>query len=160
MHWVGSEEVNPSETLLRDNKDVFEPFLPQHKSPQFTEFRADLRALLSPYGGAVNRGNLRSSYNVTCREHLTKDFSDNSVGAFLYRVLNTDLGQGPSPMARLLVKILEDQSDEISTLIRARGKAKSPRFASTKLTRNAHASTFPAGQPRTDSRVTFRSMAT
>ena len=116
MHWVGSEEANPSEKLLEDNKEVFEPFLPQHKSAQFTEFRADLRALLSPYGGAVNRGNVRSSYNVTHREHLTKDFSDNSVGAFLYHVLNADCGQGPSPMASLLVKILEDQSDEISTL--------------------------------------------
>jgi hypothetical protein len=113
---VGSEEANPSETLLMENKEVFEPFLPQHKSSQFIEFRADLRALLSPYGGAVNRGNLRSSYNITHREHLTKDFSDNSVGAFLYHVLNTDCGRGPSPMASLLVKILEDQSDEISTL--------------------------------------------
>ena len=116
MHWVGSEEANPSELLLENNREVFEPFLPQHKSAQFTEFRADLRALLSPYGGAVNRGNLRSSYNITHRQHLTKDFSDNSVGAFLYHLLITDCGQGPSPMASLLVTILEDQSDEISTL--------------------------------------------
>jgi len=116
LHWVGSEEANPSEKLLQDNKEVFEPFLPQNKSAQFTEFRADLRALLSPYGGAVNRGNLRSSYNATHREHLTKDFSDNSVGAFLYHLLMTDSGQGPSPMFSLLVNILEDQSDEISTL--------------------------------------------
>src|ERR1022692_1652224 len=70
IHWVGSKEENPSDLLLQQNADVFEPFLPQNKRQAFVDFRADLRALLSPYGGAANRGNNWSSYNITHREHL------------------------------------------------------------------------------------------
>ena len=116
IHWVGSKEENPSDLLLQQNADVFEPFLPQNKRQAFVDFRADLRALLSPYGGAANRGNNWSSYNITHREHLTKDRADNSVGAFLYHLLNIDCGSGPSALVSLLLEILSDSSDEISTL--------------------------------------------
>jgi len=54
--------------LLQAYPDLFEPFRPESKRREFTDFRADLKALVSRYGGAVNSGNRNSSYNVThCR---------------------------------------------------------------------------------------------
>ena len=114
IHWQGSSEVNPSEPLLEGNKSVFDPFLAGSRREEFVQFRANLRGLISPYGGAVNRGNNRSSYNITCQEHLTKDFSDNSVGAFLYHLVRTDCGSGPSLISDLLVRLLQERSDELA----------------------------------------------
>jgi hypothetical protein len=116
IHWVRSRELNPSEPLLDRESELFQPFLPQTQRQAFVDFRADLRALLSPYGGAVNSGNDWSSYNITTLRHLTKDRADNSVGAFLYHLLTTDCGSGPSPLVGFLLNILKDTSDELSTL--------------------------------------------
>lgn len=116
IQWVRSKELNPSEPLLERESDLFQPFLPQTQRQAFVDFRADLRALLSPFGGAVNSGNDWSSYNITTLRHLTKDRADNSVGAFLYHLLTTDCGTGPSPLVSFLLSILNDSSDELSTL--------------------------------------------
>jgi hypothetical protein len=116
VHWTQKGEVNPSEKLLDGQPSVFEPFQPQSKRREFAEFRADLRQLVSPLGGAVNRGNNFSSYNVTCDRHLTEDRSDNATGAFLHALIATDLGTGPSPVLSLLKEILENPKDEVSAL--------------------------------------------
>ena len=116
MHWVASKEANPSEVLLADHADTFDAFATEARQQDFVNFRADIRALLSPYGGAANRGNERSSYNITAKEHLTKDHADNSVGAFLYHLISTLQAGERSPIAEMLVGILNDGSDEVSTL--------------------------------------------
>jgi hypothetical protein len=116
VHWVRSRELNPSEALLEKESDRFQPFLPQSQRQAFVDFRADLRALLSPFGGAVNSGNEWSSYNITTMSHLTRDRADNSVGAFLYQLLMSDFGEGASPLVDVLIETLSDTSDELSTL--------------------------------------------
>lgn len=114
--WVKTEEINPSAILISDYEKIFEPFAPQNKSGEFTDFRRDLRALLSPVGGAVNRGNENSTYNITCAHHITSDRMDFGTGDFLYRLLNTDLGNGPSSSIELLRNILLEPTDEVSAL--------------------------------------------
>jgi hypothetical protein len=116
MHWTKKEEVNPSDALIASHPDVFEAFRPDSRRAEFNEFRADLRALLSPFGGAVNNGNARSSYNATHVRHLTKDFADNSVGLFLYHLAVADLGSGSSPIVDLIRDVLADPTEEIATL--------------------------------------------
>ena len=116
VHWTQKGEVNPSDKLLTDYPGVFDPFQPQSKRREFAEFRADLKMLVSPIGGAVNKGNNFSSYNVTCERHLTEDRSDGGTGAFLYYLLATDLGTGPSKGLAMLKEILENPKDEVSAV--------------------------------------------
>jgi len=116
VHWTQKGEVNPSDKLLAEHASVFEPFRPQSMRRQFAEFRADLKLLVSPIGGAVNKGNNFSSYNVTCERHLTEDRSDGGTGAFLYHLLATDLGGGPSDGIDLLSEVLQHPKDEVSTI--------------------------------------------
>jgi len=116
VHRTQKGEVNPSDKLITDQPGVFDPFQPQSKRREFAEFRADLKLLVSPVGGAVNKGNNFSSYNVTCERHLTEDRSDSGTGAFLYHLLATDLGGGPSKGLMLLKEILENPKDEVSAL--------------------------------------------
>ena len=80
---IAHKAVNPSDKLITNQPGVFDPFLPQSKRREFAEFRADLKLLISPVGGAVNKGNNFSSYNLTCERHLTEDRSDSGTGAFL-----------------------------------------------------------------------------
>src|SRR5262249_8741104 len=75
-HWTPNGEINPSEKLLAETPSVFEPFQPVSRRREFGEFRADLKLLVSPVGGAVNKGNRQSSYNVTCDRHITEDYND------------------------------------------------------------------------------------
>lgn len=116
VHWVGPEKANPSEQLLQDHAEVFGPFGATTKRQAFADFRADLKLVVSPYGGAVNRGNVRSSYNITNARHLTKDYSDNSIGEFLYYLTTLDCGSGISPIVDVIRKVLLDNSDEVSIL--------------------------------------------
>lgn len=116
MHWVASKEANRSEDLLEGHAGTFDAFVSEARLQDFVHFRADVRELLSPHGGAANRGNERSSYNITAKEHLTKDHADNSVGAFLFHLVNTAQFGATSPIVEMLVSILNDGSDEVSTL--------------------------------------------
>jgi hypothetical protein len=116
VHWTQKGEINPSEKLLAENPSVFEPFQPVSRRREFTEFRSDLRLLVSPVGGAVNNSNRRSSYNITCDRHVTDDYSDGGTGAFLYHLLATDLGGGPSPALGQLKDILASPKDEVSAI--------------------------------------------
>jgi hypothetical protein len=116
IHRTKGTEVNPSDALLTEFPEIFGPFRSESKRREFTDLRADLKALVSPYGGAVNKGNTRSSYNVTCSEFLTRDFAENSVGAFLYHLVETDFGDGPCGIGDLVRTILQDRGDEISTV--------------------------------------------
>lgn len=116
IQWSKGTEENPSETLLADHPSIFEPFQPLSKRKEFAEFRSDLKLLVSPFGGAVNKGNRQSSYNITCERHLTDDFSDHSVGAFLHQLTMSSLGSGPSPVVGLLTDILRNPKDEVSTI--------------------------------------------
>ncbi len=116
VHWTKKGEVNPSDKLLTDFASVFEPFRPQSNRREFAEFRADLKLLVSPVGGAVNKGNNFSSYNVTSDRHLTEDRSDSGTGLFLYYLLATDLRAGPSDAIDLLKQILENPKDEVSAI--------------------------------------------
>jgi len=102
VHWTKKGEVNPSEKLIAECAGVFDPFRPQSKWREFAEFRSDLKLLVSPVGGAVNKGNNFSSYNATCDRHLTEDRSDSGTGLFLYYLLTTDLRSGPSVAVELL----------------------------------------------------------
>src|SRR5262245_13479897 len=87
FHWTQrGEEVNPSDRLITEYPNIFEPFQPQSRRREFSDFRADLKLLVSPVGGAVNRGNRFSSYNITCDRHVTEDSSDRGIGAFLYHL--------------------------------------------------------------------------
>jgi hypothetical protein len=67
-------------------------------------------------GGADNKGKRRSSYNITCDRHVTDDYSDGGTGPFLYHLLATDLGDGPSPALDLLKDILVSPRDEVSAI--------------------------------------------
>lgn len=116
VHWVKDREEHPSDRLLDSSPSVFEAFRPASKRTEFSHFRADLRQLVSPAGGAVNKGNRHSSYNITHEAHLTDDYNDRFTGAFLYHLVATDLGAGESPIADLIRRTLSDPSDEISTL--------------------------------------------
>jgi len=115
VHWAKGLEANPSEKLLAEFPSVFEPFGPQSKRREFAEFRADLKLLVSPLG-AVNKGNNFSSYNATSERHLTEDGNDRGTGLFLYYLLATDLGEGPSSAIDLLKHILENPKDEVSAI--------------------------------------------
>jgi hypothetical protein len=95
---------------------VFDPFQQVGKHREFKEFRSDLKLLVSPTGGAVNKGNRQSSYNITCEQHLTEDYNDRSVGAFLYQLIATELGGKRSPVYDLLTDILKNPKDEVSAL--------------------------------------------
>ncbi|QEH36467.1 hypothetical protein OJF2_50310 [Aquisphaera giovannonii] len=116
IHWTQNGEINPSEKLLADNPSVFEPFQQSGRLREFKEFRSDLKLLVSPAGGAVNKGNRQSSYNITCEQHLTEDYNDRSVGAFLYHLIATELGGARSPVIDLLVDILKKPKDEVSAI--------------------------------------------
>jgi hypothetical protein len=116
VHWTQDTERNPSERLLADHPSIFEPFQEVARRREFAEFRADLKLLVSPVGGAVNNGNRQSSYNITCERHLTEDYNDRSVGSFLYHLIATDLGDGPSATVALLKNILANPRDEVSSL--------------------------------------------
>jgi hypothetical protein len=116
VHWTQNGEINPSEKLLSENPSVFEPFQPVSRRRDFGEFRADLKQLISPVGGAVNKGNRQSSYNITCEQHITEDYNDWGTGAFLYHLLAADFGEGPSPALELLKGILAVPTDEVSAI--------------------------------------------
>jgi len=116
VHWTKKGHINPSDELLADFASVFEPFRPQSNRREFAEFRADLKLLVSPVGGAVNNGNNLSSYNVTSDRHLTEDRNDSGTGLFLYYLLSTDLRSGPSDSIKLLKQILENPKDEVSAI--------------------------------------------
>jgi hypothetical protein len=116
VHWTKNGEINPSDILLSEHPQIFEPYQSQSKRRDFAEFRADLKWLVSPVGGAVNKGNRLSSYNITCEHHITEDYNDREMGSFLYHLAATDLGKGPSPALKLLKEILENPRDEVSTV--------------------------------------------
>ncbi len=116
VHWTQNGEVNPSERILADHPSVFDSFQQVTRRRDFAEFRSDLRMLVSPAGGAVNKGNRHSSYNITCERHLTEDYNDRSVGAFLYHLIATDLGKGRSPAYDLLCEILRNPRDEVTAV--------------------------------------------
>lgn len=116
IHWTQNGEINSSEKILGENPSVFEPFQQVGKHREFKEFRSDLKLLVSPTGGAVNKGNRQSSYNITCEQHLTEDYNDRSVGAFLYQLIATELGGNRSPVCDLLIDILKNPKDEVSAL--------------------------------------------
>lgn len=116
VHWTKKGEVNPSEKLIAEFASVFDPFRPQSKRREFAEFRSDLKLLVSPVGGAVNKGNNFSSYNATCDRHLTEDRSDSGTGLFLYYLLATDLRSGSSGAVELLRQILRNPKDEVSAI--------------------------------------------
>jgi hypothetical protein len=116
IHWTQNGEINPSETLLADYPSIFEPFQQVGKRREFAEFRSDLKLLISPAGGAVNKGNRQSSYNITCEKHLTEDYNDRSVGAFLHQVIATELSGERSPVFDLLSDILRNPRDEVSAV--------------------------------------------
>ncbi len=116
IHWTQNTEINPSEKLLADNPSIFEPFQQVSKRREFAEFRSDLKLLVSPVGGAVNKGNRLSSYNITCDRHLTEDYNDRQVGAFLNQLVTVELGGAKSPVVDLLIQILSSPKDEVSTL--------------------------------------------
>jgi hypothetical protein len=107
---------NPSDALIAENPSVFEPFRPVAKRSEFEDFRTDLRALVTPFGGAVNNGNRHSSYNITCERHLTGDRAEAQVGAFLHQLVSIDCGEGPSPVVALISKTLLNPKDEISAV--------------------------------------------
>lgn len=136
VHWTQNGEVNPSDKLIADHAEVFEPFQPHSKRREFAEFRADLKFLVSPIGGAVNKGNRHSSYNITCERHVTEDYNDRGTGAFLYQLIATDFGSGPSPALAMLKGILANPKDEVSSVT-------SPLMAHAKATDIA-SGTFPA----------------
>lgn len=116
VHWTKKGEVNPTDKLIADFASVFEPFRLESNRREFNEFRADLKLLISPFGGAVNKGNNFSSYNATFERHLTEDRSDSGTGLFLYYLLATDLSSGPSDALELLKEILENPKDEVSAI--------------------------------------------
>jgi hypothetical protein len=116
VHWTQNGEINPSEKLLAENPSIFEPFQPVSRRREFGEFRADLKQLISPVGGAVNKGNRQSSYNITCERHITEDYNDWGTGAFLYHLLATNLGDGSSAALELLTSILAKPTDEVSAI--------------------------------------------
>ncbi|MEQ1907444.1 MAG: hypothetical protein ABMA15_01390 [Vicinamibacterales bacterium] len=116
IHWTQNGEINPSDRLLADNPSVFEPFRPVAKRSEFEDLRSDLKALVSPSGGAVNKGNRLSSYNITCDRHITEDYNDRHVGAFLHQLVSADFGNGPSPVVGLILRILLNPRDEISSV--------------------------------------------
>src|SRR5262245_7444832 len=116
VHWTQNGEVHPSDKLLADNASVFEPFRPDSKRAEFDAFRQDLKFLVSPVGGAVNRGNRQSSYNVTSERHITEDYNDREAGAFLYHLLNLETGNGPSDAVALIREILLSPKDEVSAV--------------------------------------------
>ena len=116
IHWTQNGEINPSDRLLADNPSVFEPFRPVAKRSEFEDLRSDLKLLVSPSGGAVNKGNRLSSYNITCERHVTEDYNDRHVGAFLHQLVSADFGSGPSPVVGLILQILLNPRDEISSV--------------------------------------------
>ena len=59
----------------------------------------------------VNKGNRQSSYNITCDKHLTEDYNDRQVGAFLYQLVAVELGGNKSPVLDLLTQILNNPKD-------------------------------------------------
>ncbi len=116
IHWTQNGEINPSDKLLTDNPSVFEPFRPAVKRSEFEDLRSDLKRLVSPSGGAVNKGNRLSSYNITCDRHVTEDYNDRHCGAFLHQLISVDCGNGPSPVLDLISHILGSPRDEISAV--------------------------------------------
>jgi hypothetical protein len=116
IHWTQNGEINPSDKLLTDNPSVFEPFRPAAKRGEFEDLRSDLKWLVSPSGGAVNKGNRLSSYNITCERHVTEDYNDRHAGAFLHQLVTIDCGNGPSPVVDLISHILLSPRDEISAV--------------------------------------------
>src|ERR1700687_4751746 len=116
IHWTQNGEINPSDKLLTDNPSVFEPFRPSAKRSEFEDLRSDLKWLVSPSGGAANKGNRLSSYNITCARHVTEDYNDRHAGAFLHQLVSIDCGNGPSPVVDLISHILLSPRDEISAV--------------------------------------------
>lgn len=113
--WVKQQERHSTEDLIEAAKAQ----LGELAEPQNIGRLNTLRKLLKDVLGAdqaVYDKNENCSYTLTHSAHITPDHNDRHTGDFLAHVLNADLGSGPSPVVRLLKKLLDDASDEITVL--------------------------------------------
>jgi len=116
VHLKKNREVTTNQQLVERYPDVFGPYKDRSVWPTLTNIRHDLKLLLAPFGGAVNQGNRRSTYNITADFHLTADSLDKGVGRFLYELLTLDLGSGESVACSVIREALERHDDDISLL--------------------------------------------
>lgn len=114
--WVKAQERHSTEDLVDDAADRLGEFASVKNRQQLNELRQLLRGVMDA-DGAVYDKNENCSYTLTHRSHVTRDHNDRGAGDFLFRVLATDLGDGPSPALALLRDLLSDDSDEISVMV-------------------------------------------
>lgn len=113
--WVKQEERHPSDELVQSAGGALGDFTRAEHRPKLDEFRHLLKGVLGADRGVYD-GNQYSSYTLTYRAHITSDRNDWGTGDFLYHLLNTDLGAGPSPTIELIRELLRDASDEITAM--------------------------------------------
>ncbi len=66
--------------------------------------------------GAVFPDVRHSSYTLTHRTLITPDTNDFGTGKFIAAILMRDNGDGPSPLIRVIRALLEDETDEFTTI--------------------------------------------
>jgi hypothetical protein len=116
VHLKRDREVTTNQELVARYPEIFAPYRDSTSWPTLTNIRHDMKVLLAPFGGAVNQGNRRSTYNITADFHLTADSLDKGVGRFLYELLTLDLGTGESVACRVIRDALQRHDDDISLL--------------------------------------------
>lgn len=124
--WVKAQERHSTEDLTLDAGDRLGELATAKNRPQLNELRQLLRGVLDA-DGAVYDKNENCSYTLTHRSHVTRDHNDRGAGDFLFRLLATDLGDGPGPALALLRDLLSDDSDEISVMVAPLTSGEEPR---------------------------------
>lgn len=117
VRWAkrGTEERHSTEDFVTDARVRLGPFAEEQQRANLNELRGLLRDVLSA-DEAVFDKNEYTSYSLTHKTHLTRDHNDRHTGDFLFRLLAADMGNGPSPVLKLLRDLLTDDTDEISSI--------------------------------------------
>lgn len=110
-----TEERHTSDAILADAPAPFGVFADTPRRHLLDGLRDLLRDVLNA-DGAVYDKNENCSYTLTSQHLVTPDHNDRGTGLFLYTLLATDLGGGPSPALEVLARLLADDSDEIAVM--------------------------------------------
>src|SRR5450759_2013568 len=116
VRYKDSKEIEPADELARKyGKAVFGQFAEPKNRERLNLLREYLRQAYAA-DGAVFPSAQYSSYTLTHRAQITGDSNDAGTGKFIAKILTEDFGEGPSPLIKIIRELLEDETDEFTTI--------------------------------------------